>query len=211
MFRIISSAITLTDRLLINLIPLKEDIILKDTGFQRFIVGVGDLINDSITVVDSFFAASTNKQIKVQNLKKQAKGMIIEMPGYSFTEQTIVTINPEVAGSLSYIDGCSNSNIIPPPRNGEPCLNYLYFPCNINQTFHTHPSIRIGCILSGQGMAETSVGMFELKVGDVFILDRFTRHRFITLDKHMSLIAFHPDSDDGPTDEINPMKSRTHL
>jgi len=211
MFRIINSITTIRDRLSMNIIPLHQDINFVDEGSQRFIVGVGDLISSNLVIRNSVFAASTNKSLRLCNFNQKAKGMVIEMPGYCYTEQSALTIDPTVPGSLSYINGCSNSNLISPPRNGEPCLNYLYFPENINQTFHTHPSIRVGCVLTGKGIAETSTGEFELNIGDVFVLDRFTRHRFKTFNNTMSLIAFHPDSEDGPTDEFNPMKSRTHL
>lgn len=117
-------------------------------------------------------------------------------------------------GALSYIDGCSNTNLISPIRNGDACLNYLYFPPGTVQSLHTHPSVRIGVVLSGEGVAvcpddpQTEV---PLVPGTVFLLDRHTLHAFNTGDSHMSLFAFHPDSEAGPTDEGNPMKVRTYL
>jgi quercetin dioxygenase-like cupin family protein len=91
----------------------------------------------------------------------------------------------------------------------------LYFPSGVDQTFHTHPSLRVGIIVSGRGIAEYYEGIIlkttRLNPGDSFVLDRHTRHRFRTEDSIMSIIAFHPDSEDGPRDEYNPMKARTYI
>lgn len=155
-------------------------------------------------------AGSANNAIKLEG-----KGVCIETPGFRSLTHNLSTIDPSVPGDLSYIDGCSNTNIISPGRNGDPCLNYLYFPAGIEQTFHTHPSVRVGVVLGGSGTAwiktPTGIEKHSLDVGDVFILDRFAEHRFSTDIGYMSLIAFHPDSEDGPRDEANPMKTRTYI
>ena len=52
----------------------------------------------------------------------------------------------EEVGRLKYIDGCTDSLLIPPVKMGDPCLNHLHFPKNITQTGHTHPSHRIGIV-----------------------------------------------------------------
>lgn len=49
----------------------------------------------------------------------------------------------ETTGRLRYIDGCTDTLLIAPPILGDPCLNALYFPKNIRQTPHTHPSVRV--------------------------------------------------------------------
>lgn len=151
------------------------------------------------------FAAYTTDEFTLEG-----EFVCIEMPGVRFAGTKIVQA-PTGPGDLSYIDGCSNSVLIPPPRSGEPCLNYLYFPPGTDQSHHTHPSFRIGIILSGEGRANVGKDQISLSPGDVFILPRFEKHGFSTEGTHMSLIAFHPDSDDGPTDEHNPMKTRTYL
>jgi quercetin dioxygenase-like cupin family protein len=119
-------------------------------------------------------------------------------------------IDPDM-GDVRYIDGCTDSLLVAPHRLGDPCLNALYFPPNTDQTFHTHPSIRLGCVLAGGGYA--CVGdageEIQLRVGTVFGIDTDERHRFRTTDKSMLVVAYHPDSDWGPTDEIHPMINRT--
>jgi quercetin dioxygenase-like cupin family protein len=52
-------------------------------------------------------------------------------------------------------------------------------------------------------------GEHELAEGDIFILEVGEEHRFRTSDSTMDIIAFHPDSDTGPTDEDHPMINRT--
>ena len=141
--------------------------------------------------------------------------VVITVPGLQRSQQTVSSIDPTGVGDLSYIDGCSNSILISPPRNGDPCLNYLYFPEGVDQTFHTHPSVRIGIIVHGHGMADYyeqgQLKSVPLQQGDWFVLPRHVRHRFSTSNSPMSIVVFHPDSDDGPVDEHNPMKTRTFL
>lgn len=166
------------------------------------------LVTDGMTASGTFGASVTGSfEIKGPSLVIQSDGLC--------APECITKVSSREPGSLSYIDGCSNTNLVSPPRNGDPCLNYLYFPPGTVQTEHVHPSVRIGVVLYGEGVAiwydsgkrkET-----PLLPGSMFLLDRHTRHAFNTADKPMSLIAFHPDSDAGPTDEGNPMKMRTYI
>jgi hypothetical protein len=144
------------------------------------------------------------------------QALSIYMPGIQRSHVKVVCIDPTVPGNLTYIDGCSNSNLVDPDRNGDPCINYLFFPSGIQQTFHVHPSLRIGYIINGEGLADfyDAQGNLQsqvLKSGDTFVLDRLCRHRFQTAGSIMSLLIFHPDSEDGPRDDHNPMKTRTYL
>lgn len=113
-------------------------------------------------------------------------------------------------GKLSYIDGCSDSLLVYPPRLGDASLNFLYFPKNINQSYHTHPSIRIGCVIGGRGVSDTDVPN-ELTEGAHFCLEEQELHRFRTEDSEMRIIAYHPDGDWGPTDENHTMINRTYV
>ncbi len=73
-------------------------------------------------------------------------------------------------GFVRYIDGCTDSLLICPPKLGEPCLNALYFPPNTVQTFHTHPSFRAGIVASGYGTASLQSSEQSLNVGDCFYI-----------------------------------------
>ncbi|MBL7998327.1 MAG: cupin domain-containing protein, partial [Candidatus Kapabacteria bacterium] len=81
------------------------------------------------------------------------KGIAIERLGYS--GQFMLGGPIEQKGRLKYIDGCTDSLLIPPVKYGDPCLNALYFPAGIDQTAHTHPSMRVGMIVSGKGECVT--------------------------------------------------------
>lgn len=120
----------------------------------------------------------------------------------------------EKRGRLSYIDGCSDSLLIYPARLGDSSLNLLYFPPGINQSFHRHPSIRLGCVINGTGFSDVgecnSVETDHLVTGDSFCLSEQERHRFKTTDSSMTVIAFHPDGDWGPTDHNHTMLNRTY-
>ena len=206
MFNIITQPTTIKDRHIITLTPIMErGIEFPDIGYTRFIVCT-DTIETAKFKSQTLAVASVNGAFYTKG-----KGYVLGMPGLLLPDEKLCTFDPAVPGNLSYIDGCSNSNLIDPPRNGDPCLNYLYFPINIQQTFHTHPSVRIGFVVNGSGIADADDTATELTAGSIFILDRHTKHRFRTTSNPMSLVAFHPDSEDGPKDEFNPMKSRTYI
>ena len=133
----------------------------------------------------------------------------------------------ESQGRLKYIDGCTDSLLIPPTRWGDPCFNLLHFPSNIDQTYHTHPSDRVGLVLRGEGECKTPFGNIPLYEGMIFIIHYWVEghgeamgndgkmhpvgtHAFRTEEgKFMDVIAYHPDSDFGPQDEEHPMLNRT--
>ena len=117
----------------------------------------------------------------------------------------------EPKGRLRYIDGCSASLLITPPRLGEPCLNLLHFPPNIHQTAHTHPSVRCGAISSGRGYCiDGDKDQLDLLAGMIWVIPNNTIHSFHTYENaDLNVIAYHPDSDWGPEDEEHPMLNRT--
>lgn len=121
----------------------------------------------------------------------------------------------EKQGRLSYIDGCTDSLLIYPPRMGDPSLNLLHFPHGIEQTRHLHPSIRIGCVISGEGWSDVwdngQVISNKLQSGTNFCLEENELHRFRTEDSSMTVIAWHPDGDWGPTDHNHTMLNRTYI
>lgn len=120
----------------------------------------------------------------------------------------------ESQGRLSYIDGCTDSLLIYPPRMGDPSLNLLYFPTGIEQTRHLHPSIRVGCVVAGEGWSDVwengEVTSNKLEVGMHFCLNENELHRFRTEGSSMTVIAWHPDGDWGPTDHNHTMLNRTY-
>jgi hypothetical protein len=115
----------------------------------------------------------------------------------------------EARGRLCYIDGCTDSLLVPPVLLGDPCLNALYFPAGIEQTRHTHPSLRAGLVARGAGVCEAAGQRFDLTPGLAFHIPAETPHRFLTASSPMVVVAYHPDSDFGPTHEVHPMINRT--
>lgn len=124
--------------------------------------------------------------------------------GYAFVGGPI-----EKKGRMRYIDGCSDTLLVPPMLKGEPCFNHLHFPCGIDQTMHTHPSTRFGAVAGGEGICWTPIGDTLLSKGLIFHIPKDGLHRFATAHSHMDVIAYHPDSDFGPTHEDHPMVNRT--
>ena len=117
----------------------------------------------------------------------------------------------EEQGRLCYIDGCTDSLLVPPVVKGDPCLNLLHVPPHTRQTPHTHPSLRVGFIVRGQGYCLTRYETVSLTTGDVFIIQPGSRHSFHTESCVLAIIAYHPDSDFGPTHEDHPMINRTTI
>lgn len=115
----------------------------------------------------------------------------------------------EKKGRLAYIDGCTDSLLIGPPVIGDPCFNLLHFPRNINQTMHTHPSLRCGITVSGRGVARFPDGEVPLHPGSCWFLETGGRHAFYTTDSELLVTAWHPDTDTGPSHHNHPMLNKT--
>lgn len=134
--------------------------------------------------------------------------------GFAVVRKGFVGLNAiggpvERTGRLKYIDGCTDTLLVAPTKLGDPCLNLLHFPPGIEQTRHTHPSNRVGMIASGRGRCITPHGNVNLLPGVVFVIPKNAEHSFATVEDELRVIAFHPDSDTGPTDEDHPMVRRT--
>lgn len=117
----------------------------------------------------------------------------------------------EDTGRLRYIDHCTNTVLLPPPVRGEPCLNFLHLGAGVTQTPHTHPTIRIGVVVSGNGACGTAYGTLPMSVGSLFVIPPNTLHSFEAQDESLKIIIFHPDSVDGPTHTSNTMLNNTFV
>ena len=117
----------------------------------------------------------------------------------------------EQRGRLRYIDGCSDSLLIPPVAWGDPCLNLLHLPPHTRQSEHTHPSLRVGIVIRGAGRCVLPDREVALYPGQIFAIRAEQLHCFHTDSSEMAVVAFHPDSDFGPTDERHPMINRTFV
>ena len=164
-----------------------------------------------------YFSYSGNLEIQ------GGEGFVIEVANHK--PLTMIGGPLEKQGRLKYIDGCSDSLLLPPVKLGDPCFNHLHFPPNTIQTMHTHPSIRIGAVYSGSGNCITPFGEMKLVKNKIFVIkpnydgNKETAndgkkyfvgsHKFDTQNDSMDIVAFHPDSDFGPQDENHPMINRT--
>jgi hypothetical protein len=162
----------------------------------------------------SYFACPGPVQVEADGLT-----IVIERFGYRCLPQAG---SIETQGRLAYIDGCSDTVLVAPARQGDPVLNLLHFPTGVRQSVHSHPSIRLGVVARGEGFAfgpgsgpgpGGSDWRHALRPGTMFLLPAHEMHAFSTAESESSLdiVAFHPDSDWGPTDGIHPMLNRTYL
>jgi len=118
----------------------------------------------------------------------------------------------ENVGRLRYMDGCTDSLLVPPIRRGDPCLNHLHFPSGIRQTPHTHPSVRTGIVYRGVGECIVpGCAPIALRPLHAFVIPTNSIHSFNTTHDIMDVIAYHPDSDAGMTDDDHPMINRTYV
>jgi mannose-6-phosphate isomerase-like protein (cupin superfamily) len=138
---------------------------------------------------------------------KDSSGIVITIPKFSGTFSIGGPI--EEQGRFAYINGGTDSLLIPPLMVGAPCLNALYFPTKVDQTWHTHPSYRLGMVVSGQGKCETPEGTINLVPGLIIGIPAEEKHKFRTTSENLILVVFHPDSDVGFTHQNHPMLNRT--
>ncbi|WP_395748836.1 cupin domain-containing protein [Prosthecobacter sp.] len=115
----------------------------------------------------------------------------------------------EENGRLRYIDGCMDSLLIAPVSRGSACLNALYFPKGTDQTMHTHPSVRVGLVVRGGGVCKCATDKMQLRVGDLVVIPPNAVHGFTTAETGMTVIAYHPDSNAGSTDDDHVMLNGT--
>ncbi|ASC70580.1 hypothetical protein XM38_015200 [Halomicronema hongdechloris C2206] len=115
----------------------------------------------------------------------------------------------ESCGRLAYINGGTSSLLIPPICRGDPCLHGMYLPGGIEQTLHTHPSYRVGLVVTGGGSLTTPQQHLPLQPGTLFVIPAHDQHRFCTDDTGLIVVVLHPDSPTGFTHQENPMMTRT--
>jgi hypothetical protein len=146
-------------------------------------------------------------------LNLEAYGDFVEIYQSNHTPLNIQGWHYEQNGRLQYIDGCEDTVLIAPPYKGDPCLNMLYLKSGITQTEHTHPSVRIGIVQYGSGFAHWYENGVPIKTplnqGDVWVIEKDEKHFFTTQEQELVIMAYHPDSDFGNTDEVHPMINRT--
>jgi hypothetical protein len=135
-------------------------------------------------------------------------GLIVR---HGFRGQNTVGGPIEKTGRLCYVDNCSDSVLVYPPRQGDSMMNLLSFAPEVVQRWHLHPSIRLGIVVEGHGIAESrTTGTHKIEPGMVFCMNEREVHRFITTDSVLNIISFHPDGDWGPTDDNHAMLNRTY-
>ncbi len=138
-----------------------------------------------------------------------ARAVVISVSGWTGLFALGGPVEP--TGRLTYIDGCTDTVLAAPPRRGDPCLNLLVVPPHTDQTTHHHPSFRAGIVAAGRGRCDFTGGHHPLAVGAGWYIPPGVDHSFHTGDDPLAVVAFHPDSDTGPTDEDHPMRNRTRI
>lgn len=177
-------------------------------------VGAGSILildGDKTFTVEAGYWFSTRNTPEILFTSKEYRIAIWQIDDYF---GTLTTGLVEDFGRLKYINDCHDSILSSPIQMGEPCLNALYMPEGILQAMHTHPSFRAGFIINGGARCVTPEKEFDLNTGTIFYLEKEAKHNFRSdfgAGVTMSLVAFHPDSDFGPTDDNHPMLNRTEV
>jgi quercetin dioxygenase-like cupin family protein len=180
----------------------------KNSTVYGFCISGEMKVSDTKTVAPNEFF-SINSRYSSNTIIVNGVGFCIVKFGYH--GQNVFGGPIEKQGRLCYIDHCSDSLLVYPPRMGDPSLSSLHFPPGIVQTFHTHPSFRLGIVASGKGYAQSPTYKHDLTVGSVFCMEEQEVHRFVTEDSGLIVISFHPDGDWGPTDHDHTLLNRTYL
>ena len=180
-----------------------------------FIMGKGCSVNvkQGWTVDNNDFAGQTHNEFTVEAHYETSVFAHISFYGLSLNDDRLFIPHDNPKGNLSYMDGGTNTTAVNPGRLGLPVINYVHFPAGMKQTLHTHPSQRIGLVLSGKGEIELDRGeKFAIKEGNCWVMERNVLHNFMcNKGEDVTLFIFSPDSGTGPTDEINPLKVRTYV
>jgi quercetin dioxygenase-like cupin family protein len=179
--------------------------LLDREGTTYIAVAGGMVIANDVALSPAMFAAVVGQDMVAAN--SSARALAVQAKHY--TGMRMIGGPVERTGRLRYIDGCTDTGLIGPIRQGDPCLNHLHFPPMIVQTLHTHPSIRIGLVVRGRGLCRSPSGNFPLETGSCFVIPTDAVHGFSTKADTMDIIAFHPDSLVGPTDELHQMLEAT--
>ncbi len=145
------------------------------------------------------------------SISGQGQAIIIEKFGYRGLFQ--LGLIEESKGRLCYIDNASSTLLVAPARLGDPCLNLLTFPGGVIQSSHIHPTVRFGAIIWGSGECLWGPEQKQIKLtpGVTFCIPETQIHSFNSFSEGLGIVAFHPDSDVGPTDFSHPMLNRTYL
>jgi hypothetical protein len=178
--------------------------------------GTLTLPNNKVVTNGEYFSFYTHDATRIEYT-----GKITVFTRIGFHGQDMIGGPVEEKGRLCYMDGCSDSLLIYPPRQGDPSASLLVFPQKIKQTYHTHPSIRLGVVISGSGYAcinprededgNQTESRYGLEAGMLFCLEEHELHRFCTEYNGMRIMAYHPDGDWGPTDHNHSMINRTYI
>lgn len=165
-----------------------------------------------VSTANGYTCIQTQKYTQVEMVADSVL-CVVDFFGQSPNADQLFHLNDLPTGNLSYMDGGTNSNALSPDRAGMPVVNYAHFPKGMSQTLHTHPSQRVGLVLSGKGRIELDGNRyFPLETGSVWYMERNTLHNFLCdQGEDVTLFVFAPDSGTGPTDEVNPLKVRTYV
>lgn len=201
-----------------------ENIILDEVEVQTWHGGPLTLRDDAshfITVLDgemtskSAYLAATLSEFCYAALpggtEIDGKGNALIVSSINYSAMPLMGGPLETDGRLLYVDGCTNSLLLAPPVMGEPCLNFLNLPSGTHQTPHTHPSLRVGMVVSGNGRCGTKSAPLIFEKGSVFIIPPDALHSFQTDEDNIRIILFHPDSVVGPTHTDQTMLNNTFI
>lgn len=186
-------------------------------NFQAYSTTYGIVLHGHLTVRST--GSSYEKQVGpleyfcITDQEAELDGTAVFFTRLGFIGQPTIGGPIETSGRLSYIDNCSDTILVYPPRFGDPSISLLSFPHNITQRFHTHPSIRMGVVVRGKGYSELGTGeKIQLEPGVAFCVSEREVHRFVTDSKSgLDVISYHPDGEWGPTDQNHTLLNRTHL
>ena len=188
----------------------KQSQAFEPRGTDYVLLLSADMQSDRISLKGAIAATTMTAPYEI-TCGADAHAAVISTYGLCLPENTVTMVDTGLKGNLTYMDGGTNTNAINPSREGDPVVNYVWFPPGMDQTPHIHPSHRIGLCLDGTGRTDLQDHTVALQRGDLFFMARTELHHFVTERDPCVLFVFAPDSETGPTDESNPLKARTYI
>jgi mannose-6-phosphate isomerase-like protein (cupin superfamily) len=187
-----------------------REVVLNDLGTHFGYVFTG---RSQLKQTDSTYPLSAGMYFALPNTGviagNNSSGFVITCGGFQHT----FTLGGPVQswGKFAYIDGGKTDILLPPMQQGDPGLYGLHFPPGVDQTMHDHESDRVVLVVSGTGCCLTPNQRCDFIPGMVLRIPRGEKHKFMTTDRGLSMVIFHPDSEMGFSDTNHPMLIQTYV
>lgn len=160
---------------------------------------------------DSGWTLSEDKATVAPGRASMSGDLTVVVRGYT-PPKRFAQINMQT--HLPYVDGCSSSNLLPPLRPGDPCVQLLRIPAGCSeQRHHIHTTPRVVRVVGGRGKMYEGIGdrvtQRDLTPGATVLIDAMEPHHFTAEDEDLVVVPIHIWSSVAG-EGLHPMRFGTH-